>query len=512
VNPSCQESTSSVAKFGRHAALVSILLAGLVLRVHHLGAKSVWLDEAVSATLATYPFETFFRSIREHELNMSLYFGLLRPWLAVGDSESWLRLPSVMFGLLAVIALYRLADRLFGRRVALCAALLLAVHPFSVQYSQEARSYTLLMWLTIEATIAYFDLRASPGRAVAWLRYVGLCILACYAHFFFLLSWFVQALWLPWPRILREGRSQLLAHFAIAAGASPILWRVGFSQADNIGWIPRLSAQSWLEEMLQVYGDRWLTLGYLGAAAVVVLDAVRERPSPSAIASPRKALWFIAAWWVVPLLLATVLSLRTPILIARYLIASVAPLVLLVSVGIVRAFSRVGWQRASAVLLGALLCVQSLRRVAVYYRERQAADGNDWRSATRSLLTRAMPGDCIFAYPTATFALAYSARREAVEHGLPSLPRVAYPFPRLPGEPNLPPITRDNVARQSLSCERVWLVLNIVHEPDSVLARLRAYLGELYASHEARRIGSGWGVIDLEVFAEPAASAPSEQL
>ncbi len=76
-----------------------------------------------------------------------------------GPSELSLRLPCFIFGIAALPALYFLAKRIFDRRTALLAGILLAVSPYHLYHSQYGRYYSaifLLAILTYSALYIYF--------------------------------------------------------------------------------------------------------------------------------------------------------------------------------------------------------------------------------------------------------------------------------------------------------------------------------------------------------------------
>jgi uncharacterized membrane protein len=97
------------------------------------------------------------------------------------------RLLSVVFGTVAIPAVYGLAKLLFDRETALVSALLLAVSQLSIQYSQEARAYAQLLLLTIAAS--YFFLRAlKERRSLFWQFFVASAVLVGCTHYFGLLT------------------------------------------------------------------------------------------------------------------------------------------------------------------------------------------------------------------------------------------------------------------------------------------------------------------------------------
>lgn len=171
------------------AYLLPLVIAGLAagLRLIHLGRHSLWFDEALSYLIATLPAPDILAN-KAHSSHPPLYYLLLhlwQPWLP--DTDTALRLLSVLWGLLLVPGIYRLTHTLFGRRrPALFAALLVAISPFHLIYSQELRMYTQLMFLVTAGVWAYWQGRQRGGRRW-WVLYALLFLAAVYTHLFALL-------------------------------------------------------------------------------------------------------------------------------------------------------------------------------------------------------------------------------------------------------------------------------------------------------------------------------------
>ena len=100
-----------------------------------------------------------------------LYDGLMAAWAAVAGTSEWaLRAPSVLGATIAAGLIVVLGRRLFDRWVALASGLLFAASPFVVKWSQQARSYTLLLALSLVATLAL--MRAlDRGTRSSWAVY-----------------------------------------------------------------------------------------------------------------------------------------------------------------------------------------------------------------------------------------------------------------------------------------------------------------------------------------------------
>ena len=147
---------------------VGVVFLAAVVRLVGLGTPSLWLDEAFSHLFATLPLPLAWEAMLVDAVHPPLYYLLLRPWLALaGESEFALRFPSAVAGVLTVALLYRVGRVWLGERAAFWAALLLALNPFHLWYSQEARMYALLALLSLAVLWAF--VRALPRRRwAAW--------------------------------------------------------------------------------------------------------------------------------------------------------------------------------------------------------------------------------------------------------------------------------------------------------------------------------------------------------
>ena len=165
-------------------ALVAAVALAIGLRL--LSSRSLWLDEATSVHQATMSFGAMIANLRDTDVHPPLYFAVL--WATVrvfGISEWAVRLPSLVAGVLLVPMMFVTAREAYGRRAGLLAAVLGAVAPFAIWYSQEARMYELMMlfglvalWAQIRA-IRRGDpwswvIYAAASAALGWTQYFGL--------------------------------------------------------------------------------------------------------------------------------------------------------------------------------------------------------------------------------------------------------------------------------------------------------------------------------------------------
>jgi mannosyltransferase len=156
--------TAGVAKETILLGLIFLLAA--VLRLGFIGRQSMWVDEAASFWKVNRSWEQMFAGFSSGTFR-PLYFVALRLSLPLGSDEWILRLPSALVGLLSIYLFYRLGSALFDRSTGLVAALLLAVSPIHVWYSQEVRMYSLVGLLCVGAGL--FAWRALRGnRFLDW--------------------------------------------------------------------------------------------------------------------------------------------------------------------------------------------------------------------------------------------------------------------------------------------------------------------------------------------------------
>jgi 4-amino-4-deoxy-L-arabinose transferase-like glycosyltransferase len=214
-------------------ALVTVL--ALALRVAWLGSKGLWIDEADSVYFARHSLpDVLFHLCDPHPPG---YYVFLKPFLGLGQSEFLVRLPSAIAGAAAIPLLYILCRELgvaaesawLDRRTAVVAALLLAVAPLHVWYSQEARMYALVTTLGLGAAVfaARFARRGRVGDALGYVLLASLSLLTDQSAALPLLLASVLWAWV-WLRRSRPregyGWRMLVAWVGLQGGAGTVFW------------------------------------------------------------------------------------------------------------------------------------------------------------------------------------------------------------------------------------------------------------------------------------------------
>ena len=181
------ENTSEYSAGRLQTASVVLLwtVVGLALRLISINTRGLWLDEAITVKQASRTFLVVIQKLATG-VHPPLYHITMHYWLkAFGRSEVSLRSFSVLVGVIAIPVAYWAASRIYDRRTGLIAAGLVALSPFQIWYSQEARMYAMLFLMGL-LSIAFLVLAVRENRARLWAGYLLFTTMGLFTHYFFL--------------------------------------------------------------------------------------------------------------------------------------------------------------------------------------------------------------------------------------------------------------------------------------------------------------------------------------
>ena len=162
-------------------ALGLITALALALRLFHVGSD-LWLDEIAPVMrygpLPWLDVVTSYQSSNNHLLNTLLVKGTI---VLFGEREWAIRLPAVLFGTATIPAIYWAVGKACERRVALGAALLLALSYHHIFFSQNARGYAAYMFFAVLSSGLLVS-GLHRDRAPAWALYVVVLFLGFASH------------------------------------------------------------------------------------------------------------------------------------------------------------------------------------------------------------------------------------------------------------------------------------------------------------------------------------------
>lgn len=201
--------------------LTAITLLGAVVRFSTLNQQSFWYDEAVTHSIVAHGLAHVFAQVPQTESTPPLYYVLVWLWSRVlGTGEVGLRSFSALCGTILIPVMWALGRRMGSERTGLVAALLTAVNPFLFWYSQEARSYSLLVLMSALSLLALMRALQAPSgpRLLTW----GIVsAVALNVHYFAIFALVPEAVWLL--AFLYRRRRLTWGRLALACGPTLVL-------------------------------------------------------------------------------------------------------------------------------------------------------------------------------------------------------------------------------------------------------------------------------------------------
>lgn len=413
-----------------------ILLLGAALRVYKIGKESFWIDEGLEATVYTkYNGLEIFKNIWNLGQmlpgyypgisDLPLYEFSLEYWTHLwGISETSLRLYSALYGILSIIFVFLIARHLYGIKSAYLSAFLFSISIPAIHYSQEARPYSLYLFLSV-ASIYYFINSLKSNRNYHWGMYILFTMLGLYTHYLFEILLIFQLLYLIFylitierysiksmiSKLIKNKRSMIrkivAVYFIMAIIASPLIlktfrkdnmeeWRktptmenaarmfVNFSS-----WIypgdelrqkiksPHFYNINVMELLLIISFILVVMLSYL-LIACFIYSKIKKVKFRNFIIEEKSTV-FLLGWFAFPPLLSFVLSRATPIPIfgpIHYLLYCLPPFVMLLSESMLR------FKLRHFRLLLAFFVIISILPLNAYYSNTHK---QQWREAAEYL-------------------------------------------------------------------------------------------------------------------------------
>lgn len=178
-----------------YLVLLGIVLAGVLLRGYYLHQPMRYDESLTFLRYASQPLETVVSSYEEPN-NHVLHSVLVHAAYTVFGDEPWaLRLPAFLAGVLLIPALYVVTRMFYTPRAGLLAAALCAVSLPLIEFSVNARGYTLLALIVVLLLIVARRLR-ERSTLVGWLLFSVLAALGFYTIPVMLYPFGIVALWL----------------------------------------------------------------------------------------------------------------------------------------------------------------------------------------------------------------------------------------------------------------------------------------------------------------------------
>ena len=458
-------------------ALLLIIAVGAALRLSELDADSLWLDEASSIEFSNHPPAGIIEATAK-DVHPPLYYFALHYWMLLfGDSETAVRFLSALFGILALPVVYKVASHLFDRSTGLLAAGGLALSRFHLEFSQEARMYSLLCLLSLLSI--YYFLKLLEGKSrYALAGYIITSALMMYTHVY---SFFILAAenlyWLTLLFAARDAFKRIWKRWLVAQVTLAVLFvpwlsvqLQQFSRVQQGFWIPKLPPRLLLYT-LEMYAGSYQLAWVLSLLIVLAVfsswkgwneGAATESPTDEPrLLQGRLKLFLLVLWLACPILLPYIISqFSSPIFLPKYTIAALPAFAILAARGLLSLrFHQL------RLIVGLLLVGFSLVVLKNYYSSYKK---DLWRESVASFSQLAKPDDLVlFNDRSGQVPFDYYLKRSDIDEK---------PFPDFQLEltaRNLP----DALLYAVEGRKRVWLV---VSHPNALTPLIPQLLSEWY--------------------------------
>jgi hypothetical protein len=297
-------------------ALAGITLVAIFVRLAFVN-RAFSHDEAY--TFEAFAVRPFFKIITDYSLpnNHVLHTIFVRiSYLLFGDSPLAVRLPALAAGVLMAPATYLWAKQLYDRRVAFLSAGLVAAAPVMINFSTNARGYTMLSLFTL-VTFSLGVYVSQNKNRFAWLLLAVLSALGFYTLPVMLYPYGILMVWLFLSAVVGD-RGQaypsfgsMLRYIVVSGIVTVILTLLFylpifvFSGVASVTSNTFVSSLSWVDfrqtlpvRLLETW-QSWLQdvppgIGYIMAAGVILSVIFHRKISRQKIPFPVAAILWIA--------------------------------------------------------------------------------------------------------------------------------------------------------------------------------------------------------------------------
>ncbi|MEA1984379.1 MAG: glycosyltransferase family 39 protein [Euryarchaeota archaeon] len=395
--------------------MIAIVLIGAYLRLHNLGAQSIWLDEASTYYMA---YGESISGVWAHALadrHPPLHFLIINFVSTFSSSEFALRLPSAIFGILTIPMIYKTGEAIFGRKEGLVSAFILSISTIHIFYSQEARMYAQMILFAL-VSLYFIYMASKENKNWQWIGFVASAALGFYSFYYTIFVLIPELMFYCIIQLkgsfqarrlvlsdTRNIRSFLVSMLAFVLVVSPVLLpfiRQSISRAAGAptwGMGQSLDFFNTILMQYSTYSNTSYILASIFCAGFVVSILKRDE---------REKAVLMALMVFVPLVVSYILAARMPFS-PRYLLFILPIYILMISRGVtgISQLLQPGTSKKGnidknrsliilvlVILVGAL-CLSPL---ASYYTTPQK---NDWRGVSSYLHEMTQPGDVVVSLP-----------------------------------------------------------------------------------------------------------------
>lgn len=370
-------------------ALIIITILGSFLRLYNIDYNSMWLDEASTLTFISGSFTDIWNLIVTAEANPPLYLWLERVMLLVfGSGEISLRILSVIFGIITIPIVYFIGKEFIDENAGVISAFGIAISPYLILYSQEARAYSMMAF-TAALVILFYIRSLKYNNRNDWILFGLSGALSIWTHYYIalLLTAFIFYTLLMYK--FTYIKELLLSYGIMFILSTPLMVAIPyFMQRTSIG------SSSWgmtglsviLETLIQFTGFN-IILTYIILLLFLCGIAVlffKEKEKSILL------LWLLGFTFLASLYISN----RMP-MVPRYLIF----LNIIIILGVAASYKLLYKLTSKNISLFIIIFLITLTSVPFLMNYYTSYSKDDWRGFSKTLSSMTQPGDSIIVVP-----------------------------------------------------------------------------------------------------------------
>ena len=396
-NDSGSSSESNVSLTSKLFIIVFIFLCSIgviALSLLVVSKNSLRLDEAQSLWQTSHSLAGTLKVVAQ-DVHVPLYHVILHFWqLFVGTGIESARYLSLGFFIATIPIVYILARRVLSINWSLFVVFLFSFSPFMNWYANEARMYTLLALVVTLSQYYFIRLIETAGKK-GWIGYTITAMLGVYTHYFFIFNLMSQGIYFIFNRRkFAKGTLKRLIFLAVALLVWLSPWLIYFyflGLARNTS--PNLSPPSTVDfsnvysQFLFGFQNNNINTILVSSWPILVVATLFSVKYGQRL---NKKMGYILVAVFVPVLLAFGLSYTiSPFFLSRYMIASLAPLLIL-AVWFISNYKK----RFSFVIASAFIIILTVVSVQQYFSSSTPVKEN-YKTVAEVLNKQVNPSDII---------------------------------------------------------------------------------------------------------------------
>lgn len=369
--------------------LVLSLVFGIFIRFYGLEIQSLWLDElytVVNASSGATELYTFLLG----DVHPPFHYLLMLYWIRLfGNSVFVVRCFSALIGSASLIYMYYYSKQFFSKYIATSATILMSFTYPGIYYSQEARSYILLILLSLISTFLFIKIISTKKEETQLqdhLLYLISSILLMYTHYFgLLLVIFQLSYWIIVSIIYKNERSNAFMTACVLFVAYfiwiPIAFDTMITKGGGNFWIPKPDIQFFTRYWYFITYPLELPQRIVFLSLLIVPLILNPRGIISKIVNSSKNIQLkspitILVYFVVAIPTFTfILSQHTPVLIERNLLIISPFIYILIAMWVSLVKQLQGYKQVAYIFFICIFCFTIL--APTYYQPYK----EQWREA-----------------------------------------------------------------------------------------------------------------------------------